>query len=215
MLFRRREPDPWFEKMRIWLWPRRSWMRSSQYFLKRVLRITATPHAIGAGIAAGVFVSYTPFLGLHFLLAALVAYLLAGNVAASLLGTWFGNPLTFPFIWISAYTVGQWILTGDLNFDTSELHFGQALGNLASSLGSFSWTEFSIAADEIWSPLLKPMLVGGMILGSFFGGIFYFLTRRATALFRESRRVKLMDKARKIQEAAHALATSHDLGQKA
>jgi len=215
MLFRRRDPDPWYEKLRLSLWPRRSWMRSSQYFTKRILRITATPHAIAAGIAAGVFVSYTPFLGLHFILAGLVAYLLAGNVGAALLGTWFGNPATFPLIWLSAYTLGQWILTGEFNVDTSNLHFGQALGHLASSIGSLSWTQFTAALDEIWTPLLKPMVVGGVPLGTMFALIAYFLTRRASVFFRESRRKRLMNKARSVREAATGMTQAGEFGHKA
>ena len=50
------------------------------------------------GVSAGVFISFLPIPGFHFLLAALVAWCLAGNVVASALGTAFGNPLTFPVI---------------------------------------------------------------------------------------------------------------------
>ena len=51
MLFRRREPEGVWERFRTALWPRRSFTRSVQYLVKRVLRLTATPHAIAAGVA--------------------------------------------------------------------------------------------------------------------------------------------------------------------
>ncbi len=96
MLFRRRDPADWREKLRVAVWPRRSWGRSIKYLAKRVLRLTASPHAIAGGIAAGVFASFTPYMGLHFLIAFAVAYIIAGNMVAAAMGTFFGNPLSFP-----------------------------------------------------------------------------------------------------------------------
>ena len=110
MLFKRRTPPSWQETFRVWLWPRRSWLRSTQYVTKRILRLTATPYAIAAGVAAGVFTSFTPFMGLHFLVAALFAWLIRGNLIASALGTFFGNPLTFPIIWAATFNTGALIL---------------------------------------------------------------------------------------------------------
>ena len=87
MLFGRKKPESWPEKLRVMLWPRRSWMRSTKYLAKRVLRLTASPHAISAGVAAGVFASFTPFIGFHFLIAFFVAYFIAGNFIAAASGT--------------------------------------------------------------------------------------------------------------------------------
>src|SRR5690606_9209209 len=112
MLFRRRKPAHFGERLRVFLWPRRSFWRSAQYFAKRVLRLTATPHAIAAGIAAGTLASFTPYLGFHFIIAAAVAWVIRGNLIASALGTAVGNPLTFPFIWASTMAAGRFILYG-------------------------------------------------------------------------------------------------------
>ncbi|MCB1460959.1 MAG: DUF2062 domain-containing protein, partial [Nitratireductor sp.] len=112
MLFSRRNPASWREKLRIALWPRRNWLRSTQYLAKRVLRLTASPHSVAAGVAAGVFASFTPFLGFHFMIAFAVSYVIAGNLIAAAAGTFFGNPLTFPFIWASTYGLGRFILSG-------------------------------------------------------------------------------------------------------
>ena len=92
MLFRRRIPANWREKLRILLWPRRSWSRSARYVSKRILRLTGSPHAIAAGVAAGVFASFTPFMGFHFITAFLVAYVIAGNFAGCSIGYFFWQP---------------------------------------------------------------------------------------------------------------------------
>ena len=65
MLFRRRTRESLLQRFRVHLWPRRSLGRSAQYFWKRILRLSATPHAIAAGVAAGAFAAFLPFLGLH------------------------------------------------------------------------------------------------------------------------------------------------------
>ena len=49
MLFRRRETESWAERLRVHLWPRRSWSRSSRYVLYRLRRLSASPHAIALG----------------------------------------------------------------------------------------------------------------------------------------------------------------------
>ena len=201
MLFGRRVPVGWQEKIRIAVWPRRSWGRSTKYLAKRVLRLSGSPHAIAAGIAAGVFASFTPYLGMHFLLSFSVAYLIAGNFIAAATGTFFGNPLTFPFIWGATYTTGNFILTG--SFKGEQQH--GALKELAhSSFWDLGFSGVWEMAMGIWEPVLKPMSVGAMPLGIFFAVIFYIITRWATMAFQLNRRHKLAEKARKMLEAAIA-----------
>ena len=45
-----------------------------------------TSGSIAIGVASGVAASFLPFIGLHFLIAALIALLLRGNVLASAIG---------------------------------------------------------------------------------------------------------------------------------
>jgi uncharacterized protein (DUF2062 family) len=83
----------------------------------RVRRLPGTPYRIAAGVASGAAVSFTPFIGLHFVAAALLSLLLRGNVVASAIGTAVGNPWTFPFIWTWIYTLGQWLMGADAASD--------------------------------------------------------------------------------------------------
>ncbi|WP_040672214.1 DUF2062 domain-containing protein [Nitratireductor indicus] len=183
MLFRRRKPADLWERARTMVWPRRSFWRSAKYFTKRALRLTATPHAIAAGIAAGAFASFTPFLGFHFVIAAALAWCIGGNLVASAIGTAVGNPLTFPFIWGATLETGKLILTGAHAPPAATVHLGRLLRHL----------EFS----QLWDPFIKPMTVGCVPLGLFFGLVFYFLTRWATLAFREQRRKRLAERARR------------------
>jgi uncharacterized protein (DUF2062 family) len=175
MLFKRRKPAELRERLWIWFWPRRSFWRSAQYFAKRILRLRATPHAIAAGVAAGVFASFFP-LGVHFIIAGTVAWLLAGNLVAAALGTGFANPLTFPFMWGATYEVGDLILHRSHPASIASANIGSLIGHM----------EFS----ALWDPLLKPMTVGAIPLGLVFAIAAYLLTRWAVAAFHARRRVR-------------------------
>jgi uncharacterized protein (DUF2062 family) len=86
------------------------WRRAGTYFLHRIRRLPGSPHTIAAGFACGAAVSFTPFIGLHFVLAALLAWIIGANVIASAFGTAVGNPWTFPIIWVGIYRLGIMIL---------------------------------------------------------------------------------------------------------
>ena len=201
MLFKRRKPPTFWESFRVWIWPRRSWLRSTQYVSKRILRITATPYAIAAGVGVGVFTSFTPLMGLHFLLAALIAWLVRGNLIASALGTFFGNPLSFPLIWAATYSTGHFIL-GTHGGEGAAMAITSSMGTVLSALWQFDLDSAGQALEAIWQPLLYPMLIGGFLLGPLFGFPAYLLTKRATRMFRERRRDKLLEKAANLKERA-------------
>ena len=86
MLFKRRQTESLLERVRVHLWPRRSWNRSGRYIVYRLRRLSATPHAIALGFAAGAFAAVTPYIGTHMVMAALLAWIIGGSVVASVLG---------------------------------------------------------------------------------------------------------------------------------
>lgn len=194
MLFGRKVPAGLAERVRTSLWPRRSFWRSGKYFAKRALRLSASPHAIASGVAAGVFVSFLPIPGFHFVIAALFAWMIAGNVVASAIGTAFGNPITFPVIWGACYEVGHLILHGSAATPSQPIHLGHALAH------------FDFA--PLWEPLLKPITVGAIPLGLFFATVFYVLTRWAATAFRDRRRRRLAERARAGMEGSEPAPSS-------
>jgi uncharacterized protein (DUF2062 family) len=188
MLFKRRTETAFVERLRLLLWPRRSFWRSAKYFAKRALRLQATPHAIAAGVAAGIFVSFVPTPGFHFLLAALIAWCIAGNVVASAIGTAVGNPLTFPLIWGATYEVGRFILYGTAIDDVRPLNLVAALKHLD--------------LYQLWEPLLKPMTVGAIPIGLVAAAVAYVVTRWGVAQFHERRRARFAAKAARTAGSA-------------
>jgi uncharacterized protein (DUF2062 family) len=181
MLFRRRKSEPFGARVRVWLWPRRSFARSLQYFSKRILRLNATPHAVAAGVGAGVFASFFP-LGSHFIIATVACWLIAGNLVAALLAAAVsGNPVTVPFLWGASWEAGKLILHRHLPLDGTP-------SNLAGLVEHASF-------HKLWKPILEPIAVGAVPLGLVFGLLFYGLTRWAMTTFREQRRKRIAERS--------------------
>ncbi len=195
MLFKRRDPEPLADRIRVWMWPRRSWSRSISYIKARVSRLRGTPHVIALGFVVGVFVSFTPYLGLHFIIAGIIAWLIGGSIIASALGTFFGNPLTFPFIWGATYNLGNWILGAHVSNKTPPGFSDAFMQPSIESVGAI-FTSF----DKLWA-IFKPMTVGALPLGLFFALVLYFPVRKAVEAYQTSRR-------RRITEGGHGHASS-------
>ncbi len=172
MLFSPRTPPSLAERALGLLWPRSGLRRGWRYIGHRVMRLAGSPHAIAIGFAAGVFASMTPFVGLHLILAALLALVLGGSVLASAFGTFFGNPLTYPIIWITTYDVGGKILGGDaregVDLALQDGTFGLALRDPAEF-----WSRFWTLAE----PVIWPMTVGSLPLGLAVALFSYVLVR--------------------------------------
>ena len=83
--------------------------RTKKYISVSLKRIKGSPQELSLGLATGLAVSFTPFIGLHALLAIFVSWIIGGSMAAALIGTLFGNPWTFPFIWYLTYEIGYFI----------------------------------------------------------------------------------------------------------
>lgn len=193
MLFRRRKPAGLAEKLRGLLWPRKGFLRTFTYFRKRILRLSASPHAIALGVALGVAISWTPFLGFHIVMAMATAYVLGGSVIAATLGTGFGNPVTFPFIWALCWEFGNAMLGG-----------GQAVGGQSVDLLAMLQ---KLRFSELWTPVIEPMLIGCLPPALISGALVYLLTYYGARSFRARRREQLADRARSRLLEAEQVST--------
>ncbi|MFZ1816050.1 MAG: DUF2062 domain-containing protein [Rhizobiaceae bacterium] len=206
MLFSRRNPASWTETIRISLWPRRNWVRSGKYVAKRVFRLTASPHSIAAGVAAGVFASFTPYMGFHFIIAFGVAYVIGGNFIAAAMGTFFGNPISFPFIWTSTYATGKFILTGARHGAANAGGHHRIAEISDGSLFSHGLGGLLDKIAAIWEPVILPMSVGAVPLGVGVGILFYIATRWASIRIRTARQNKLELRMRQMEAQSRAYA---------
>jgi hypothetical protein len=151
-----------------------------------VLRLDTTPHAVGLGLATGVFVAFLPVLGIQMLVAVAIAWAGRANVGAALLGTWAGNPITWPAMWVGSYFLGIMLLGEAGAMSVDELH--RSLVRLAETPASrFDPLAMLNTAGKILWPILKPLFVGSMVLGLISGSALYFIGRRAAEAFHTRR----------------------------
>ena len=180
MIFKRRDKRLTLSRFKEFLIPRKGWRRALDYIVHRVKRLPDTPHNISIGLAIGVFCSFTPFFGLHIFLAALLAYLCKGNIVAALLGTFFGNPITWPFIAAFSVKLGQMILgQPTYNFETSLEQILEAVNALTlglTSLFGYGKSDWMLVYDFV-RELFFPYFIGGFVLGLITAIVSYFIFR--------------------------------------
>ncbi|MEC7511817.1 MAG: DUF2062 domain-containing protein [Pseudomonadota bacterium] len=175
-MFKRRNPQTTLEKWQQFIWPRAGWTRALKYTWQRTIRLNGSAHSIALGLAAGAFVSASPFIGMHLLIAALIAWVFGGNIIASAVGTWAGNPLSFPFIWLTTFNIGHLMLgTEDKAGDLPELSFGLFIDAPMSAL----------------LPVILPMAVGGLVVGTVMAVATYYPSLWAVRFYQKRRRDKL------------------------
>jgi uncharacterized protein (DUF2062 family) len=206
-MFRRRKPLSVLKQLRAVIWPERGFRRLFSYLVQRIIRLPGTPASIASGFASGVAASFTPFLGLHFILAGALALLLRGNVLASAIGTFFGNPWTFILIWLADYEVGLGVIHA-FGYGAS-LHvlsideLGAIMGNVMRFLsftGNTTWADLSRDIEQVF----MPMLIGGTVLGVIAWVSSFVLTLWAVKgwrLHRAKRLLKAVHRAADVKEA--------------
>jgi uncharacterized protein (DUF2062 family) len=97
----------------------------------RVLSLDSHPGHIAAGFAVGVFISFTPFFGLHTPMAIAAAFIFRLNKLTCVTGAWINTPITIVPILGLSYKLGrllrgrpveELVLKGGLEWHNLERH---------------------------------------------------------------------------------------------
>jgi uncharacterized protein (DUF2062 family) len=211
VVFKRRTPRTYFRAFTESFYPKGGWTRAVQYVVHRVRRLPDPAHKIARGIGAGVFACFTPFFGLHFLVAAGIAWAIRGNVMAALLATFVGNPITFPIIAAISMELGTWIL-GRPPVPLPEVvnAFSDAAVELwRNSMAIF--TEDPTAWGNLagfFDTFFLTYLVGGMLPGVATAIAFYILSSPVLNAYQKARVTRLKKRFAKKREKVEAIRAS-------
>ena len=192
-MFKRRERRSIFRFFYEVIFSFKGISRAIEYVGIRLKRIPDTPHKISLGMSCGIFASFTPLFGLHFLIAGLLSYLLRANVLASLIGTFVGNPITFPIITVFNLKLGEWILGSSEYSSGDGGKIFEGFLDLIFLIYKSFFTEGSIRENNVprMNEFLKgvfiPYSLGGLILGIFIAVVSYFLLRPLVATYQKKR----------------------------
>lgn len=200
-MFKRRTPRSMLAQVGRTLWPRGGWLRAVRYVVYRIRRLPDPAYKISRGIAAGVFACFTPLFGFHFFVAAGLAWIMGGNILASLLATFFGNPITFPIIAGISVQLGSWILGRPEPMPLGEVF--SAFSHVSVELWRNTHAVFT-PAPVIWSDMgvffdmvFLPYLVGGIVPGAIAAVVAYSLSRPVIAAYQKARITRLKTKFEK------------------
>jgi len=175
-MFKRRQPRTTLQNIRELFWPSMGWIRAGIYTKHRIIRLSDTSQKIALGLAIGVGISFTPFLGTHFIQAGFLAYVLRANFLAALVGTFAGNPWTFPFMWWAGISLGAFLF---------EL-FGLPASATLPDEASFS-VIWELMKNEPFR-IFAPWFVGGYLIAMFSIPFTYMLSYKLVSGAKKARR---------------------------
>jgi len=215
LVFKRRDRRPILKAISDFLWPRGGWTRAFHYVRHRLNRLPGSPERIARGIWAGVFATFTPLFGLHFIFAAFVARCVQGNMLAALLGTFFGNPLTYLPIGAISLQTGHFLLGTEFERG-DETGLIRKFSDAGSDLLHNFWAIFTDEKMDwhglqiFWGEVFYPYMIGGIIPGIIAGTIAYYLSVPVIRAYQKRRARQIQAKfealRQKAQEASAQVA---------
>lgn len=128
---------------------------------KKILSLDAHPGHISTGFAMGVFISFTPFFGLHTPIAIALAFIFRLNKLTTVTGAWVNTPLTMVPVLMASYNLGSFML-------------GKPHKELI--LNAMEWQQLKPYAESI--------LLGTSLIGFVAAVASYFICYRLVTFFR-------------------------------
>jgi uncharacterized protein len=151
--------------------------------LKKLLQIEDTPERTALAFSIGIFLGFSPFLGLHTLTGLAIAFLFRLNRVAILVGVWTNTPWWLVPYYTLATWLGMWVVRFQIDWATLEGMF--QLGKEKGFLTSEFWMQ--IASQ--WG-LLGSFLTGSLILALLFSLIAYPLSLKGIRLYRSYKKAE-------------------------
>jgi len=156
-------------------------MASLRDFAKKLLHIEDTPERTALAYSVGVFLGFSPFLGLHTLGGIAVAFLFGLNRVAVLLGVWSNTPWWIVPYYVVATWIGLWITGFRIEAGALEAIFRTGLEE------GFLGSDFLGCLTSQWGFLLS-FLIGSLILAAFLSFALYPLSLRWIRYYRSRRK---------------------------
>lgn len=139
--------------------------------LRRLLAIDDPPERTALAFSIGVFIAFSPFLGLHTIMATALAFMFRFNKIAIYTGTFVNNPIfTLVPIILASYALGAFFMGRPMGLPADGLELLKEphllTGDYWRRLFSHSWD------------ILAPFAVGGLLLSVICSLAAYPLTLR-------------------------------------
>lgn len=140
-------------------------------YINKTLDEQGCERKIALSFAIGVFISFTPLLSIHTVMAIAIAIIFRFNKVAIITGAWINNHLTIPFVFYASYKLGVFVVGGN---------------PVPPSFENFS-VKTLLAYFKVYG---VPLFVGTTITGLFASLIAYYMMYYAIVSLRRKRMKK-------------------------
>jgi len=149
--------------------------------LRWLIKARSSPRNIAGGFAVGVFIAFTPTIGLQIVLAILLASVLKLNQPAAIFGACITNPITFPIIFTFNYWLGNFFWKGP-SVSTVSNHLIDLTAQIAQ-LDIWNIKEQFLVVSQLGSDIIAPLLLGCFIAGIVSAGLSYVVLGKLLEAF--------------------------------
>ncbi|MFV1950900.1 MAG: DUF2062 domain-containing protein [Nitrospinota bacterium] len=135
--------------------------------IRHIFHIDDSPHKIALAFAVGVFIAFSPTIGLHTATAVVLAWLFRLNLMVVILATLINNPWTITFIFGFSFFLGRIILREHLpplSVEWTEITLKSILYNTADFWNILTNSNM----ERLWlhtKPFILPFVTGTILLG--------------------------------------------------
>lgn len=141
------------------LWSRLQWWLNPRLWLRSLLVLNDSAHSIALGTTIGLFIAFTPTVGIQMLIVAVVALLTRRwfhfNRVAALLMVYVSNPLTvLPIYWFS-YKVGTYWFPSNVTRD-----------QFAALLEYQGFQQWWASLSGLFVDVGTPLIVGSLVVAT-------------------------------------------------
>ncbi len=148
--------------------------------IQKLLHIEDRPERTALAFAIGVFLGFSPFLGLHTIAGLVIAFVFRLNRVAVLLGVWTNTPWSLIPYYVFSTRIGMWVL--DFHIEPRLFQNLFTLGLREGFVGSGFWREVA----SHWG-LLPSFAVGSTIVGALFAALAYPIALKSIRYYRHKR----------------------------
>ena len=158
---------------------------SFRQMYRKLLQLDDTPHSIALGAALGMFITFTPTVGIQVLIVLILSMVVRFNRFAAIVLIYLSNPVTIIPIYYADYVIGLFVQgESGLSLEEFVLLWDQSVIT-AGEVGF--WGATQVLFKSLGTDVIIPMSIGGGVLGGFVGVVTYPLTLSWVQRYREGR----------------------------
>ena len=158
----------------------------------KIIHIDDSSQRIARGVAVGLIVAYSPFLGFQTLIALALAVPMKANKFAAASFVWVSNIFTLIPVYYPCFMVGHWVTKGYMGEERVTItQFKEFYFELVRNDSGVFSREFWDGFSSFFGMIGFELIIGGIIIGLAVATIGYFVTERLVTWYRNHPKFRL------------------------